>query len=182
MLERLKPIFSVRFVKFCFVGASGVVVNLGCLALFAELLGLQNNLAAALAIEISINTNFAVNELWTFRDRRAGAGSIRRRWLRFHLVSIVGAALQWLVFVAGNLVLANLLDQPLPGAEAAGFFERWVVAPVTNPPDVGRWIYVSQLTGIAVATLWNFFANFYWTWKRKDRGELGDGEAPKQGL
>jgi putative flippase GtrA len=26
---------------------------------------------------------------------------------------------------------------------------------------------VSQLAGIAVATLWNFTANFFWTWKHE---------------
>ena len=42
-----------------------------------------------------------------------------------------------------------------------------VLSAISDPPDVGRWMYVSQLAGIAVATLWNFTANFFWTWKRE---------------
>jgi putative flippase GtrA len=158
MLGALKPLFSTRFLKFCTVGASGVAVNLGCLALLADLLQLNQNLSAALAIEVSINTNFLVNELWTFRDRRPGAGPWPRRWIKFHLVSIVGAVLQWATFYAMNLIAAGALGvewSPTLGAE------------------VGAWIYVSQLTGIGVATLWNFFANFYWTWKKR-KGEGAD--------
>jgi putative flippase GtrA len=161
----LKPLASARFAKFCAVGASGVVVNVGCLALLADALVVQPNLAAALSIEISINTNFLINELWTFRDRRGPSGGVARRWARFHAVSFVGAVLQWSVFVALNAILAWIL-----GAGAAdGGTGRGVVAAITDPPDVGRWIYASQLAGIAVATLWNFTANFFWTWRR-DKG------------
>ena len=157
MTSALRQLLTPRFLKFCTVGASGVVVNLGCLGLLADLIGLNQNLSAALAIEISINTNFLVNELWTFRDRRARAGKLSRRWLKFHLVSAVGAALQWVTFVVANFVTASVLDV------------SWTL---TGGADVGSWIYVSQLVGIAVATLWNFFANFYWTWRQgEEKGE-----------
>jgi len=157
MTSALRQLLTPRFLKFCAVGASGVLVNLGCLALLADVLGLNQNLSAALAIELSINTNFAVNELWTFRDRRRDAGRVSRRWLKFHLVSAVGAALQWLTFVTLNFAVASALGVGWRLLEGA---------------DVGSWIYVSQLAGIAVATLWNFFANFYWTWRqREERSE-----------
>lgn len=159
MSSALRQLLTTRFLKFCTVGASGVVVNLGCLALLADLLGLNQNLSAALAIVISINTNFAINELWTFRDRRPGAGRLSRRWIKFHLVSAVGAALQWLTFVTMNFVLASALQA------------EWTM---TGGAEVGRWIYVSQLTGIAVATLWNFFANFFWTWRQREREGADD--------
>jgi dolichol-phosphate mannosyltransferase len=155
----LKPLASARFAKFCAVGASGVLVNMGCLALFAELLGAQANVAAALSIEISINTNFLINELWTFRDRRSGPGSTGHRWLRFHAVSFIGAALQWSVFVAGNALVAWSAGRA-PG----------LVSAIADPPDVGAWMYLSQLVGIGIATLWNFMANFFWTWKHGTGG------------
>jgi dolichol-phosphate mannosyltransferase len=170
MLKRLKPVFSTRFLKFCAVGASGVLVNLGCLGLFARAIGVQANLAAAMAIEISIITNFLINEAWTFRDRRA-EGAFRRRLLRFHLVSLVGAALQWLVFVTLNAAIAAAFGGPAASADA-GWLQRWVVGPVLDPADVGDWVYVSQLAGIAIATFWNFFANFYWTWKHGPRERI----------
>ncbi|MCK9461243.1 MAG: GtrA family protein [Proteobacteria bacterium] len=159
----LKPFASARFAKFCAVGVSGVAVNAGCLALLTGALGVQTNLAAALAIEISINTNFLVNELWTFRDRREGSGGPWRRWLRYHAVSVVGALIQWSVFVAMNAAVAWILGVDDAGGSAA---RPGIAAAIAAPADVGLWIYVSQLAGIAVATLWNFAANLFWTWKR----------------
>jgi len=165
MLARIKPLLSWRFVKFSLVGASGLLVNLACLALLCEALSLQANLASALAIEVSINTNFLINELWTFRDRRSEQGGVPRRWLRFHLVSLVGATVQWLVFVFANMMWAALLGH---GGESTGSFGDFAYDAVLNPPDVGRLVYVSQLFGIGAAMLWNFFANFYWTWKSEE--------------
>jgi putative flippase GtrA len=156
MLSALRQLLTPRFLKFCTVGASGVLVNLGCLALLADLVGLNQNLSAALAIEVSINTNFLVNELWTFRDRSARAGRLSRRWIKFHLVSAVGAALQWLTFVISNFALASVYDA------------EWTLR---GGAEIGNWIYFSQLVGIGVATLWNFFANFYWTWRQRPSEE-----------
>ncbi len=169
MFGKLKPLFTVRFIKFCQVGASGVLVNLGALAVFSEVLRLHLNLASALAIEVSIISNFLINEVWTFGDQRnLGQGGRARRAFRFHLVSIVGAAAQWTVFVALNTVWLALLfedsgqvREALPGGS---WVEQYLILPVTEPPDVGNLKYISQLCGIGMATLWNYFANFYWTW------------------
>ncbi len=170
MLNKIKPLFSLRFLKFCIVGASGVVVNLGALALLADALHIHTNLSSALAIEISINTNFLINEIWTFRDRRNGGEGGFRRWIQFHVVSLVGAILQLGVFVVANmcwLILMSDADTPEQYFnQGAGWLESYVLQPITNPPDVGYLKYLSQLFGIAAATFWNFFANFHWTWKR----------------
>ena len=171
MIKLLKLLFSWRFFKFCIVGASGVFVNMIVLALLADVLGVQTNLAAAIAIEISINTNFLINEYWTFHDRRTGNGAIGNRWLQFHLVSFGGAVIQWILFVAVNMAWVVLLEEP-PVSEPyvgsqAGYFDRYIWSPIISPPDVGNLKYISQLIGIGVATLWNFFINFYWAWKKE---------------
>jgi dolichol-phosphate mannosyltransferase len=158
----LEPVFSKRFLKFCAVGGSGVLVNLGCLALFARVLGWHANLSAALAILASINTNFLVNEKWTFRDLRSGSKGRLGRWAKFHVVTSVGAAVQWLVFIFLNLLIARLLGVETTGARGG------VLAPFLDPPEVGNWIFASQLAGIAAATFWNYMASFYWTWRRLD--------------
>lgn len=164
----LRPFFTAQFLKFTTVGASGVVVNLSCLGLF-HALGARASVASALAIQVSIVSNFLVNEYWTFREQRADAGSMWGRALRFQLVSLVGAVVQWLVFIVGNvLLLRALAGSDALAAYFAGadhWFERWLYRPVVDPPAVGRWIYISQLAGIAASTGWNFLANFHWTWR-----------------
>ncbi len=171
LIKNLRPFYSTRFLKFCTVGLSGVVVNLGFLALFADLMKLQTNFASALAIEISIISNFIINEWWTFKDRREGTSSTLSRGARFHLVSLIGALGQWTVFVSLNLLwfflIFNDFGQMQYHGNAVGFWQKWIVHPILQPPDVGLLKYGSQLIGIGVATFWNFLINYHWTWKTK---------------
>lgn len=182
MIDRLvKPFLTPRFAKFAAVGASGVVVNLGFLSLFKSM-GVQINLASALAIEISLLSNFFINYAWTFRDRRHGDMSIVSQGLRFHLVSLVGAAIQFLVFVVMNMIwLLTMFDHDIRfhyHSAAASFAERWLWHPFVDPPDVHRWVYLSQLIGIGCGMFWNYLLNFYWTWRSPasdNRGNDGQG-------
>src|SRR5687767_11146527 len=99
----VKPFLSRRFIKFGAVGATGVVVNLGCLALLRRL-GVHTNIASAIAIELSILSNFLINHLWTFGDRRGGGPSLGQHLTRFHLVSLVGGGIQFVLFVMLNVL------------------------------------------------------------------------------
>ena len=49
---------SKRFARYCLVGISGVLVNLGILTLFTEIIGLFYAVSAIIAIEASIINNF----------------------------------------------------------------------------------------------------------------------------
>ncbi|MCP4604768.1 MAG: GtrA family protein [Proteobacteria bacterium] len=173
MFNRLKPLFSLQFLKFCTVGASGVVVNLGILALLSDGFGIQINIASAVAIEISINSNFFINELWTFRDHNDDSGikGFSKRWLQFHAVSIVGGIVQWTIFIAVNMCWLLMLEGGTAVGEysamGADWLDHYILGPIAHPPDVDNLKYLSQLFGIGIATLWNYFANFYWTWKQK---------------
>jgi dolichol-phosphate mannosyltransferase len=104
---------SGEFLKFALVGLSGVVVNLGAYLLFERRIGISFALAAPLAIELSILSNFLLNNAWTFRTRRADS-SFFGRLLRFHAVAGVAGAANYAVFLtlvsafAVYDVLANL--------------------------------------------------------------------------
>lgn len=80
-----------RFLKYCTVGLSGVLVNEGFLWLFTEIIGLFYLVSSVIGIELSIVSNFVWNELWTFRDRRFGRRFVRG--LKFNSVSIGGLAI-----------------------------------------------------------------------------------------
>ena len=100
---------SKIFLKFCIVGASGVLVNLG---IFTALLGLGVNkyVASPIAIECSIITNFLGNNYWTFR-RRSLDGGIHVRGLRFNAVSIVALAISYGTFVILSRVFPAVAPQ-----------------------------------------------------------------------
>lgn len=126
-----------RFLKFAVVGTSGAGVNLGLLALFVEVGGLHETIAVGISYEISILTNFMLNEVWTFRDRRGpGWRSVLARALKFNLVSLVG----WAINLAVFSMIFNL---------------------------AGIHYLLSEIMAIGVAMLWNFFVNVKWTWKGK---------------
>ena len=130
-----------RFLKFCVVGASGAGVNLGFLALFVEVAGLDKIIAQVPSYEISILTNFALNEAWTFRDRRLpGTRSVLVRAVKFNLVSLVGWGINFAVYTLALKV-------------------------------AGINYIVSQVIAIAVAMMWNFFSNVTWTWRTKPKGD-----------
>lgn len=126
-----------QFLKFCLVGASGVVVNMGLLWLLTEIAGLFYLISAVVAIESSIINNFIWNDLWTFRERRMAGWKARlERLAKFNLVSAAGIGI--------NLGILWLLTEAL------------------------SWHYLlSNLCGIAAATVWNFLANLSWTWRKR---------------
>ncbi len=161
MRQKLKNIRTTRFLKFCTVGASGVLVNMLFLFLFSDVLGVHVNLSIAIAIWLSILSNFAVNELWTFKDRREGNSNVFQRMMIFHAVSILGGSIQWFVFVVANATIAEILGI---GANGNVLEDSFLSRYVFNPSDVGNYKYLAQLVGIGVATFFNFFANLYWTW------------------
>ena len=142
-IDYLKHIYSlmkrkgelIRFLKFCAVGLSGVLVNMGLLWLLTEVAGLFYLLSAAISIETSIISNFILNDYFTFRDRRSPqVKSFLSRLLKFNVVSLAGLGLNMGVL--------------------------WLLTEV-----FGIYYLLSNLCGIAVATLWNYLVNTWWTWK-----------------
>lgn len=139
--ERLTP-EQRRFVKFCVVGAAGVVVNLIFLEISLRLLpsslspGMLNGVASAIGIIVSVFTNFLINDAWTWGDREKG--SSRRDFINrvavYYVASAAAIALQW-------------------GVAMATF--EWL-----------QWdIRLGQLAGIALGTVVNYVINNVWTFK-----------------
>ena len=60
-----------RFLKFAFVGAFGALVNTSLLYIFTEYFGIYYLLSSILAMEMAIIFQFALNDYWTFRDKRS---------------------------------------------------------------------------------------------------------------
>jgi len=89
-----------RFLKFCLGGASGIAANLGLLRILTEVVGLFYLVSAAFSIETSILSNFALNELWTFRDRARSTKGILKRAAKFNLICVGGLVINLVVLAA----------------------------------------------------------------------------------
>ncbi len=90
------------FIKFALTGICGVVVNLGSFQILLGM-GVHKLLASPVAIELSVISNFLINNYWTFADR-ALAGRNRVRGVKFNLVSLLTLALSYGTFVALSIL------------------------------------------------------------------------------
>ena len=89
---------------FCFVGATGYIVNLWVFGLLVLVIGLHYIPAAVCSFLVAVTNNYAWNRLWTFRDQR---GHVAYQGMRFLVVST-------LALVANLGVLYVLVKAGLP--------------------------------------------------------------------
>jgi len=121
-----------RFLRFAVVGASGVLVNFAFLTLgLWAFSGMgedsRNAAASALGIGASILTNFLLNDVWTWGDRKKGTRKrdVAFRFSTYALGAGVAAALQFGVAALFRSVF-------------------------------GAHVYLAQAAGIAVGTAVNY--------------------------
>lgn len=96
-----RPPLPGRWLRFGGVGALGVGVQLGVLALLESAAGLNYAAATFMAVAAALVHNFFWHRAWTWRDRR-GHGSALSQFVRF-----VGA--NGLVSLFGNVALMFVL-------------------------------------------------------------------------
>ncbi len=93
-----KNLRNPRVLKFAVVGGSGVLVNMGVLYLLTHYARIHYMVSSIFAIELSILTNFLLNNYWTWRDRMGK--SLFRKLLQYHISVGVSAVLaNWLLLV-----------------------------------------------------------------------------------
>lgn len=127
-----------RLFRFCVVGASGVLVDMGLLFLLSDprTLGWGLTPSKIVGAETAIFTNFLLNDWWTFGDVARHLPSLKhkfRRFLGFNLICSVGLAL--------NVVLLNV----------------FVKLAHLNP-------YLSNGLAIIAVTFWNYLLNRKLNW------------------
>jgi dolichol-phosphate mannosyltransferase len=103
---RIATLPESTFFKFCVVGASGVLVDMGMLYVLSDphTLGLGLTRSKFLGAEMAIAWNFLLNDAWTFRPSSSlqrGAAAKFRRFLGFNAICFFGLLL--------NVLLLNLL-------------------------------------------------------------------------
>lgn len=86
-------LFAKHAFKYYVVGISGVLVNLGILYILKEYVGLWYLVSSAIAIYISMTTNFFLNKAWTFNDAVVKQ-SASFMYVKFIGISIIGMLIQ----------------------------------------------------------------------------------------
>ena len=97
--------YSEDFIRYCLVGLVGMLVNIGAYLLLNRYFQIPLQAASLIAIEVSIVSNFLLNNYWTFKTRPKKLSTIRRL-LNFHIAAgISGLLFYYLFFLLLTTVL-----------------------------------------------------------------------------
>lgn len=100
-VAKLATYARTDFVKFCMVGGSGFVLNLGILTFFYRILGWPVFVSQLIAGEVALFSNFMLHHNWTYKNR-SGKKSILHLLWQFHATS-------WLAIVGTAAVLSFMI-------------------------------------------------------------------------
>lgn len=132
----------IRLTRFGLVGASGALVNIGALVLLVNLFHVPVLIAGAIAIEVSIISNFFLNHHYTFGNlkhvsHKNSHEQLLGKLIRYNLVTIGGAAISYLVFALSY---------------------RWL----------GLHYILADILAILIAMGWNYYMSVRLVWKIVD--------------
>jgi dolichol-phosphate mannosyltransferase len=144
----------VRLILFSIVGGTGVFVHLiifwatllsGLAGVFAPEQAAQFRVAQGLATVVAATSNFFLNNLLTYRDRRLKGWAIFRGLISFLAICSVGA----IVSVSFSSQVLSWFPEAVRSSKSALTF--------------------ASLTGVAVSALLNYSATSLFTWGRKTK-------------
>jgi putative flippase GtrA len=139
-----------RWIAFNGVGALGILVQLGTLAVLVRQFDVPYLFATAIAVELAVLHNFVWHQTWTWRERqsRSRIDLLARLW-RFHV-------LNGFVSLAGNLAIARVLTGQFGADPVAANIAAIIVCSMVNFAAsellVFRGAAVSLVLLLAVAT------------------------------
>ncbi len=115
-IKFLKHKESIRFLKYCIVGIIGMVINT-IILVFLTNLGSYYIFSSVVAGEISILSNFAINDHWTFNELIVIGKShtyfmraIHYNWTRLSMIFSNALILYLLTrFLSINYVISNII-------------------------------------------------------------------------
>lgn len=140
------------FVKFGLVGASGVIVNM---LIYTSLITLDVNylVAATIAFLFAVSSNFYLNFIWTFKGKGKGK-SIKKKYLHFFIISLLN-------FIVNLLILKITVEFLSVNELTYDIIKKYAGS---NPDKVIK--IIAQMIGIGVATFFNFFGNYFITFRK----------------
>ncbi len=141
--------FIVKFLRFCVVGGSGVIVDFATTYVLKEWAHLNKYIANSVGFLCAASSNYVLNRVWTFQSTDP---HVTRQYLLFIGISAIGLVINngviWLLNDRLRIPFHRLLPEKLRTAEP-GFGEK---------AD----FYISKLAAVVVVTVWNFLMNYFY--------------------
>lgn len=91
--SRIYEFVSPSFLKVCVVGIIGFIINTIGLEVFVKF-GLHPSLAAAIGAEVSIFSNFILNNLWSFKEIKLKRQDVPAKFIQFNIFSMGSVIIQ----------------------------------------------------------------------------------------
>ena len=132
----------LEFLKFCFVGMTGLVVDTTVLVSLVDYVAVDPRFAAIFAFAAAVSWNYLFNRIWTFQSGRTT--SVRRSYLFFVSICLGGLGVR--------IGVMHLL------IEYAGM-------------GVKPWYVLASFIGIAAATVFNFLGSRYVAFRSVSQNE-----------
>lgn len=144
-----QPLQKMKFFKYGIVGTCGALTDFIVMHVLISTFGMVAVGANVAGFTAAVLQNFILNRRFTFPESRnqAASGQISK----FLLVSLVGLALNLPVFMLVNLSLRSYLPTILMDSDMAFTWSH----------------RLAKLCAIGVVLLWNYFVNYFWTFKQE---------------
>ena len=127
----IDKIVVIKFLKFCVVGLSGMMIDFGTTWLLKEKVRLNKYIANSTGFILAATSNYIWNRVWTFHSEN---DQIAIEYFSFILISVAGLVINnFVIFLLNDKLKINF--------------------------------YISKLFAIGVVTIWNFFMNFFITFR-----------------
>jgi len=121
-----------KFIKFCIVGAIGLLIDFGITFFLKEKWLFNKYVANSVGFSLAVLNNYLLNKYWTFQDTNS---EIFNQGTKFLIISIIGLLLN-------NQLIYLLINR-----------NKWN-------------FYVSKLIAVLLIVLWNFLANYFYTFSK----------------
>lgn len=128
-----------EFIKYCIVGGTGTIIDVGIYTVLTRIFNVYYILAAGISVFIAIINNFLLNKHWTFRKGKSG--KTRTEYFKFFIVSVINYLLH--LGIMYSIVEFTKLDYIF------GKYED----------------FIAKFMAIAIITISNYVGNKYWTFK-----------------
>jgi dolichol-phosphate mannosyltransferase len=144
---RIKEVLQSKIFKFAAVGGLGALVQLTTLQLWRLFLPYQ--FANFLSIECAVLSNFLLNNIWTFSDKKIELKDAPLKFIQFNAASFGSILIQMGIALFGEFVI--------------GLHTLFTLPIVNFAVDTGM---VYAVLGILIGMVWNFFAYTKFIWKK----------------
>jgi len=144
----------VRFLKFSFVGFTGTIVDFGILNLLRIVFEMPIAWAQGISFTCAVINNFIWNRYWTYPESRSRPAP--KQLFQFLIINIIGI-----------LIRTPLI--PWLNEKIIDFLRTANLQLPVKDSIISQ--NLALAAGIAIVTLWNYFANRYWTYNNVPDGD-----------